>query len=84
MPRVLARACGLGEDIVLLKTNWPFSLAPGMGDIGRGEARGEPGLLYSLIPSGNSLKSGQMTDTGGIVVDTLDTDTIKEKISGAE
>ena len=40
---------------------WPFSLWPGMGDLGRGEARGEPGLLYSLIPSGNSLKSGQMT-----------------------
>ena len=32
-----------------------------MGDLGRGEARGELGLLYSLIPSGNSLKSGQMT-----------------------
>ena len=32
-----------------------------MGDMGRGEARGEAGLLYSLIPSGNSLKSGQMT-----------------------
>ena len=62
VPRVRARACGLGEDImVLLNTNWPFSLWPGMGDIGRGEANGEPGLLYSLIPSGNSLKSGQMT-----------------------
>ena len=61
MPRVLARACGLGEDIVLENANWLFSLGPGMGDIGRGEARGELGLLYSLIPSGNSLKSGQMT-----------------------
>ena len=62
VPRVLARACGLGEDImVLLNPNWPFSLWPGMGDMGRGEGRGEAGLLYSLIPSGNSLKSGQMT-----------------------
>ena len=54
VPRVLARACGLGEDIVLVNPNWLFSL-------GRGEARGEVGLLYSRIPSGNSLKSGQMT-----------------------
>ena len=64
VPRVLARACGLGEERVLLNTNCPFSLPPGppgMGDLGRGEARGELGLLYSLIPSGNSLKSGQMT-----------------------
>ena len=54
VPRVLARACGLGEAIVLVNPNWLFSL-------GRGEARGEVGLLYSRIPSGNSLKSGQMT-----------------------
>ena len=38
-----------------MNPNWPFIL------LGLGEARGEPGLLYSLIPSGNSLKSGQIT-----------------------
>ena len=56
VPLVLARACGTG--LLRLPENpvWgPFSLA------GLGEARGELGLLYSLIPSGNSLKSGQMT-----------------------
>ena len=38
-----------------MNPNWPFIL------LGLGEARGELGLLYSLIPSGNSLKSGQIT-----------------------
>ena len=55
VPLVLARAWGSGLLRFPVNPNWPFSL------VGLGEARGELGLLYSLIPSGNSLKSGQIT-----------------------